>query len=279
MENITRTVYSAHLQTCQLLQLPYLPLVNTTLNEKFNVNVRMTLNPGEIPAAKYMAIGRGGVSLSIGNDNTPVLTPMQHQPTDAALFDHIPFILRPVTDDLSSEDRLKYRLRVIRSFGGVSYACYYLKVLDLSSTTVELNNIVVNNNTTTITTFTPTLANLNPTPAPLVSEGQNITTGEYVSASAVTPFNLTSDDINEILNSCQIMYNNTNYALISELGVCSGIDRIISGNFNGTTSSYTEVGVAQIMSFVNVFYAASFANSGIDLELDIGNTEPMLALQ
>jgi hypothetical protein len=278
MENIVRTVYGANLQTSQYLNRPVQIPVNSTLNEKFSVNADATLNPGEMPAVKYIAIGIGGHQMATGTNNISYPVPVQHLPRHAALYSQLPFVMRPLTDDLASQDRLKYRLRVIQTYNSIQYACYYLKVLDLTTTVVQLNLMTVQDGVTTSTPFTPALSDLNPTPPPLNNQGQNITTGDYIEATAQVPFVLTPDDLTEFLNVCGIIYGDANYSFISEIALVSGVDRLLTGPGNGAPISYTDAIALQITSFINVFYAAQFSNAGISLTLDIGNVEPMLAV-
>ncbi len=57
MELIVRTIMSAHLVTCKLLNRPFTVLENSTLNQKFNLNASEVPNVNEYPVLGYIGIG------------------------------------------------------------------------------------------------------------------------------------------------------------------------------------------------------------------------------
>jgi hypothetical protein len=251
------------------------PLANTTLNELFSINATATLAGGEMPSLGYIAIGNGGHKLLMGSNNIPKTDVVQHRPTDAALYNHMPFVLRDVTNDLQPADRAMYGLRRIETYNGKPYVAYYLKRIDFTNTIPQLDYCVVDNGVTNSTAFAPNAGNLHPTPPAVSNTGVNITTGDYVSATAKLPFSMSADDVAEYLNVANIMYGDPGMAIISEIALCSGVDRVLPGDFNGVTINYNEVVCAQVMSFVSSFFAMNFSNSGINYLFDVGATEPL----
>jgi len=285
MENIVRTVYGAYLQTTQLMQLPFTLLPHTTLNEKFNINSNATLASNQIPFLQYFGIGNGGHQMVLGANNVSVPEPIQHSPTDAALYNQLPFVLRAQNNDLTPAQMLNYRLRTTVSIAGVSYIAYYLKTLNLNTTSGTVSNTVaqlmyntVQNGTVSSTPFVPSAANLNPTPPSTTTTGAVSTTGNYIAATAQVPITLTPFDINEFLNVANIIYGDPAYAIISEIALCSGIDQAGAGTILASNSSFADAIGVQVMTFINTFYAAQFMNSGINLLLDVGAVEPLFAL-
>jgi hypothetical protein len=278
MEHIVRTVYSASLQTNQLLGLPTVIKEHSTLNEKFNIHQDVVMADIDKPTLKYITIGNGGHRMVMGTNNIYIPQPIQHTPRHAALYNHLPFVLRLPLDDLAPSERIKYRLRRLETHDGVVYVAYYLKVLDVSATITQLELRNVTDGITTSTAFVPTIADLNPTPPPLTPGGVISTTGDYISATAKVPFLMTTTDIAEFLNVANIIYGDVNYGIISEVGLCSGIDKNLMGNFNGVSSSYTDAIGVQIVSFINTFFATNFANDELRVLFDIGSTETMLNL-
>lgn len=285
MEQIVRTVYGAYLQTAQLMDLNFSLLPHTSLNEKFGINQNATLPQGVIPTLNYAAIGNGGHQMVIGANNISIPEPLQHLPTDAALYNQLPFVLRLPTNDLTTAQQANYRLRKNVSYNGQTYIAYYLKSLNLAQTSASITTNVpqlmyktVQNGTVTSTPFTPTTANLNPTPPTTTTTGAVSTTGNYVSASSQVPFVLGSFDLTEFSNVANIIYGDPAYAIISEIALCSGLDQPASGTFNGVAQNYTDAVAVQIMNFISTFYPVQFMQDNINVLFDVGAVEPLFSL-
>lgn len=278
METSLRTVYGAYLQTAQLLGLPVVLYPHTTLNEKFNINPTAAFADTEVPRMRYAAIGNGGHRMVIGANNLARPEPVQHMPRNAALYNHLPFVLREPANDLTAVERANYRLRRIESHDGKPYVAYYLKVLSLADTIAQMDYKTVVDGQIYSQSFEPAIGDLNPTPPDLSSTGIVTTTGDYISATAKVPFKMTEADIVEFMAVVNILYGDPNYAMITEIALCSGVDRSVIGDFNGISSGYVDVIGAQVVSFINTFYAMQFNNSGIELTLDVGSVESLLVL-
>lgn len=276
MQSSVRTVYGAYLQTVQLLGLPVVIKPNSTLNEKFEIHESVALAENEMPSVKYVSIGNGGHAMVSGVGNISKPEPIQHTPRDAALFNHLPFILRLPTNDLSVAERENYRLRKTEFHDGILYVAYYLKVLDLSETDPQLELRTVSNGTTVSNEFSPTIGDLNPTPPAVIPNNPLNTTGDYIAATAKVPFEMSADDITEFLNVCDIIYGDVNYAMISEIALCSGYDKLLTGDLNGTAISYTDAIGVQVTNFITAFFSATFTNQALTVNLDLGSAEPLL---
>lgn len=276
MENTVRTVHGAYLQSSQLLGLPHVIQDNTSLNQKFNIHKDVSISSVDQLALRYVTIGNGGHKMVMGTNGIPYTEPVQHTPRHAGLYNHLPFVLRLPSEDLTIAERAKYRLRRLETHDGVVYVAYYLKVLDLSTTTPQLELRVVQDNVTTSSPYQSTLADLNPTPLAIQPGGVLTATGDYIATTSKVPFVLEEADIDEFLNVANIIYGSENYAIISELGICSGVDRNVPGDFNGVLTNYTDAIGVQIVDFLSVFYPAAFSNKNIKLTLDVGSVEPLL---
>ena len=276
MDNNVRSIYGAYLQTCALLGFNVDIKPNSTLNQKFDLFPNEIFNTGETPTVKYLTIGNGGHTASMGVDGLPLINPVPHSPRHAALYNHLPFIIREVGEDLTPGERLLYRLRVPRTIDGVNYMCYYAKVLDMSMVEPKIE---LRNNTDgiiTATDFTPSLADLNPV-KPVIPVNGNITsTGNYLASTAKIEFVMNETEITELLNACNIIYGSDNYAFISEIGLCSGVDRTLMGNFGGPPSAYTEAVGVQIMNFISTAIPAYALSTSITQTIDVGSTSPLL---
>lgn len=276
MEIITRTVYGAALQTAQLTGKPFTLVANTTLNEKLNVATGPTILPDEYPRLQYVCIGNGGHGIRTGGASMAVPVPLQHRTSDAAPYNIIPFVLRHVDNDLTPTERTRYALRRIEPHNGENYFAYYLRRLPVTAGQVVMSHKTVNGANTTVTPFVPTAANLSPTAPDINSSGTNVATGDFLTATLQVEFNLDAFDIAEILAACTIIYGNEDFAIISEVGLCSGLPRTVSTNGSGNTIiNFDEVVATQIHTHISSFHALKFTQNGVNTTFDIGATEPL----
>ena len=279
MRTITRTIYGSRLQTAMLLGLPFVSAANTTLNEKFAVQSGVQPAGGTPPTVGYFCIGNGGHRNVTGTDGKPYTSPVQHDPGDAALYSHLPFILREPDNDLSSLDRAKYALRKQITVSGEQYIAYYLKRMDLSDIDlIMMLNTTVDGVTTSVP-YIPSAGNLNPT-APLIPPtGIISTTGTYLSASGLLNLNFTAQDVLELIAVAEIMYENPLMAIISEIGLVAGVDAIVTvDDFEGNPFNYEEAIAAQIVTHITAHYPVAFTSLGFDFALEMGAAEPQIGV-
>ena len=278
MENITRTIYGNYIQTCNYLGKTPEIAPFSTLNHKFNVNAGMVPNANEYTAMRYFCIGLGGHGFSSGADLVPRFSQLQHKSTDAALYGHLPFVLRPIDMDLSDIERANYALRVQENYGGNPYYAYYLRRLDLSAVEPEMLYHTLNAGNEVITPFIPSDANINPTPT-AVSSGVNVVSGDMTSVMARIGITFSTAQINEILNAAKIIYGDENYAIISEVGLCTGVDRdVVVGAAGGGSFTQPEAICVQIAAFISAMINLQTANRSVTFEMDVGASEPLLEM-
>lgn len=275
MRIITRTVWGASLQTSLLLGLPYTPQENSTLNEKFDVEPGADLDD-VLPHVNYFCIGNGGHRVIQGADGIPYTSPVNHRASDAALFNHLPFVLREVEDDLTLDQRAHYGLRRREIIDGVAYIAYYLKRMDLRSVVTELQHTNVIEGNATNVPFIASNANLNPEHPQLPNEGVITTDGNYLTSSAIVPVVFDEDDVKELVNVARILYDNEQRAAISEIGLCSGVDRVVVAEGPNGQFNYREALGVQIATHITGYYPVGYTNRGFELQIEAGATEPML---
>lgn len=278
IETVTRTIYSAHLSTCKLLNKPFTILPNSTLNQKYSLYQDEVPNSNEYPKLGYIGIGNKGSSYEVTSTGYVLTTPVPHSPRHASLYNQIPFLIRPIDDDISSTERAKYRLRVPISLNNNTYIAYYLRTLDLTSVTpvVQIRN--VNNGVITTNTFTPTTGDLAPVAPNLNNINLNDPSGDYLVSTALVNFTLSATDITNIREACQLLYGDQRYAVINEIVLVTGVDKILSGiaGSNGSIN-YTETIAAQVASFISSeMYILTENNQELSIQLDLGSVEPLL---
>jgi hydrogenase maturation factor HypF (carbamoyltransferase family) len=93
-----------------------------------------------------------------------------------------------------------------------------------------------------------------------------------MSVSTLVTLSLDADEVADYLEAAAIIYGDERYAIISEIGLVSGVDKILtSGGIN-----YNEVVDAQITTHITDYHALRYSNNGLTLVLDVGAVEPLL---
>jgi len=278
MLTITRSIYGAQLQSNLYLGLPHVPPANTTINELFNIHNQTNTLSTEIPSLSFFCIGNGGHRWQVNGDGIGKTSPIPHRAYDAGLYRYLPFVLRPANNDLTTLERNNYAMRVPITVDGTVYWAYYLKTFDKTSISSQLKQIVVLNGIKTVSAFVPNNGNLTPQVPTIPSNGAITTDGTYLAVTSTLDLSLTVDDATELSNVADILYNDPDLAIISEIGLVTGIRKSVSlltTSGQVGTGNYYEALKAQIASYTNTYHQMSYGNQGIDLFLDLGATEPL----
>lgn len=285
MKRNVRTIYGNMLQVANQLGIPHRVLERSTLNEKFGI-LAGTLPPSSTnPKMQYFAIGYGGHLGYMGVNGTYLSTAIDHQPDHAALYKHMPFILREPGSDLTADQRDKYRLRTIWTDPDTSkkYIAYWLKVVNTSNVIIESKKTVRDATTGALipSDWAPDSSALNPQPPALDTNNldQVVTSSSFYSANAELNLSLTELDCAELLNVARIMFKDEAYALVSEYALVSGVDQPNTGdNGLGGTIQYKEIIAAQVNNFLtNRGAAADDSDKGIECLVNYGATEALVA--
>lgn len=277
MENATRTVYGALLQTNLFLDLPHSFPQSTTLNEALGINANLTPSSNERSSLKVWVVGNRGHQTSQGTNGLTLLTPIQHKATDGNLYNILPFVLRPVNNDLTATNRAKYALRKAVTHGNTPYIAYYGRRINFTGVQSGMNLVTVDHGVETVTPFVPDSSNLNPTPPTTSNTNTNVIDGKYVTATARITIGMDEDEAAEFRNVCNIIYGSENYAMVSEIGLATAVNRTlqITDQLTGNQITMNEAIGVQIASHVPALNAIAFNNNGFELSLDVGVREPL----
>lgn len=272
--NITRTIYGNELQCAQFPGTPWSMRANTTLNEKFNVNAGVA--PSTIPQARYFCIGRGGMQAGTGVDGSVIIESVPHVNYHASVYIPLPFILRPINNDIDNATQQKYALRQQVTINGSQYYAYWLKRLDLSgAVTSTAINTIANGVVTSTANFNPDSSVLSPTPPVLNSAGANTLSNQIAVSKMVSPITFTQQECTELLNAATIIYGDPSYAMITEIGIVSGVEYPTTlSNGNG----FIEVLAAQICTFISTMHQVQASANGFTGSYNLGTAEPLLVL-
>lgn len=295
-KNITTTIYGNRIQDAMAFGLTVTPEANTTINEVLTNSSVVPFQPTPLtlgmevfdpynPAVDttklklgYYCIGNKGHTSAIDPDtHVPYMAALQHSANDSGLYGMIPFVVVPVSSDLSPSQRSNYRLRKTMMIGGVLHAAYYAKVFAPSTTEPDLVLQTTVDGVTTSTPFVPNINNLVPTPPALDSSSS----GTYYSTTAPASIEFTLDDYNNLRNACNIIYGNPGLAVVSEITLCYGVDHQVqqkypnSGTQTPAAVSYTAYEVVGLQAAVHIteYNPAAFTDN-----FDIGITEPVYGI-
>jgi hypothetical protein len=277
--NVTRTLYGAAVQTSLLLGLPFSFPEFTTLNQHLSIQRDTVPATTDRPSLGYYVWGNKGHAMIVGADNIPLNEVVQHRATDAGLYGQLPFVLRETNQDLTATERVKYVLRRQETRNGVAYYAYYGRRLDKSNLTVNMYLTEVQDGVANTTPFVPKQSNLTPTPQQMSNTATNLINADYVSARARMLLAMTETEVAEMLNVAKVIYDDERYAIVSEIGMCTGVDKNINAPaFGGGSFQFAEVIGCQIAAHVAVFNPLLQTNTGVKIEMDVGVNEPLYAL-
>lgn len=278
MEKTVRTAVGALLQTAQKLNLPYNFADNSIMNKQLGFLPDDL--PSSTPWSRFVAIGIGGMGVRYYDNNETVeMWPQPHEPQHTGMYKQIPFVMRPVTEDLTTVERSRFYGRTIEQVDGIQYACYWLRPLDLRETVARMEYRQIIDGQVTSTPWQPSYADQHPIPK-ILNPGQVLVTGDdYIASTAKSTFQFNPWDMTELVNVGQVKFKSDTRITLTEMAVCSGGIVETTGNFDGIQLPYNEAIGVQITDFVSTFIPAAFNRAGAAINLDIGSVEPLLALR
>lgn len=201
---------------------------NTTLNEKYNILPNMSVPSGVSPKLKYLGIGIDGVGVKTGH----------HTYVHGTLYNTIPFLCRNVNNDLTTSEASKYRFRVLKNVNGVDYVFYYLKTLEVISTSVNTKTITKTANDISggvvdrFNTDDPEI--LSPTPSNTAGQVDLLKSIYYFTECKI-PISLNQEEKDEMINAYRILTGSPDTPNIIEMCLYTGLDTTLS---SGLTEAY-----------------------------------------
>ena len=226
----TVSITAAKLEMAQKLPVTFNPDMLTTLNAKYNV--LPTVSPTVIPKIRYFGIGTMGKYNADDMNGSSAYKPKM---AEMDLYNPIPFRVVPVDEDLSAQERVKYRMRTRKTIKGSEYFCYWLKLIEFP-TGIELVRINPKTHEEEPYELDPT--NLNPTPSKPSASGTTEGTVQEIKAQVKGLVTITGA---EVVEAVKVFYGDLRYAVVSELALYSGEDKDVTGTTEaGTSFAYVE---------------------------------------
>jgi len=272
MVDYVRSPLGAQQQLAKLFGLPPQPTEGMTLNTLLDIHADELFEETDDPVAKYITFGIGGHKV-IDNGVDYGFSEHPRCGEVASLWEHVPFIIRPIDNDLTGETREKYRLRRLEEYNGEQYWAYYAMVIDIGDSvphSYEMDTLVDNTDVTPIETANLTLSSGPPTDQSELEEKSTVLIRTSLNFSISLDENETSE-LREAVN----MYNggdDPEYSVISEIGLCTGVDRPLDDQLGGT---YNEAIECVMHSSSNVGVITYLGNVGfINVTASVFSSEP-----
>lgn len=230
----------------------------------------------------YACIGIKGHRSVPDSQGIDVTLPVEHSPTDTGLYQIVPFVIKPLANDLSDTEREKFRLRKVLEIEGELYAAYYLKRLDIknSETIILLNS--VDEGEVISTTWQPGINNLRPVHPDIGYKND----GSFMTIVANIKFIFDEQDVEWYFEAMQLLYGSHHYG-ITEIGFCTGVDKKVTKEYPKSGAQTPSTGIAgrevyesiatQVAYFANTDLKPSVFDRGFTLAFDNGITEPLFS--
>lgn len=275
--NVTRTYAGAYLATVKTLGLKFNVIQHTTLNEKFGIATTTAFPNGTMPYMRYMVIGNMGHYTVRADDGSDEVVNRRHRTNHMGLYNHIPFVMRELTDDLNATQRAQYCLRRIETHQNKQWFVYYGMVYDVSTVVPELQEIEIVDGNVTVRPYVPTAEDLNPTPPVVSNNGTVVGSNKTISASAIVTVKLTAEQIRWIQEAHRIRTGSTNSPVISEIGLCSAaLVKVQAQSGAAGNMQIDETIGTQINVHIATNHPIGYNSRGLTLSFDVGGVEPTL---
>lgn len=277
-ENVVRTMWASLVQTCAFAGVPLTIYEQSTYNERLNILPDAKILDNERPIFGWWCIGDKGhrMGLDSKTDNS-FIDPLKHTRKDACNFEPIPFVMRQEGNDLTEKERESYGLRRMEEHDGIKYFAYYAKRVDLSKARAKIIIKTLENGTVIDEEeFKPDTSVIFPKPTVVPPDQGVITNTQIAEIRIPVTIDFNEQDVIELENVAMVRYKNPKLAIISEVGMVTGIKRSTNIVSNGGQQfKFDEVIHAQTAAYISTYQQMSFNRLGFLLELEIGSTEPL----
>lgn len=219
VEGSTSTLLGILNQFHGATDLNYETILGSTINHKREI--LSDIAPPSLPLLRYYGIGINGF---YNTDDANGRAPHQPQATNMDLYEPIPFRCVPIENDLSPEERSRYRLRELRSIGGDIYCLYWLKLIEYKPKTVNIIQKTPTGAEDIFNLADPATikAKLNPIPPALSVGGETPLMANRLIVQAIGECPVSGEEVSEAVN---VLYEgNYTKALVSEMGFYTGCE-------------------------------------------------------
>ena len=277
----TVTLSAMRVQNALFMNIDHEYPKNSTFNEHMSINADRLPEATERSYLKYIGLGNAGHKPGNGPNGISIPKPVRHRATDAGPFAAVPWVLRPVENDLSDDVRDNYAFRRMETHGNRNYWAYYLKRIDNRALRTRDYKITVDDDKQTTIAFNYSEQDLRPSPPELPSHDYNVDDkvampdGEYVLSNVDLDVRMDEFDAQEYQNVARVLYGDPDFAIISELMLMTGVDAMAEGEaVDGSPFQYNEAIGVQIAYHMTCFNNIAITNDRLTYKFKIGQSVP-----
>lgn len=270
-------INAAMVITSALLNIPVPLEDNTTINQMLGILPEATPTANERLSFGYIGFSNTGTyQETIKGVN--VLLDIPNTFTDTGMYSLLPLVGRELTDDLTAEERAKFRMRRVEATDVGQRVFYYLRKVDVSNAVVRrVSRSIVNSVKSSPAPIVHSVGDLYPVPKSpaLLVEAAKATTSEYAGTTAVVEIVFSPEEIVEIVNACDLKYGDPATALLTKMGLFVGCDRAIQGTEDGSGVSRVEAIQTMLITTMAMDEKLMHYDAELTIPIDMGITEPL----
>lgn len=297
--SITRLAMGSYFQLAKAIGAPIIPPANSTLAEILSNSDAVPFQPA-IPTAsmeftdeynyqvdsvnsklQYFAIGSGShYNVTNATNGRPKWGNKPHNARRTGPFEIMPFVIRDLDDDLTPEQRTEYRGRKIIEIGGRYRAAYFLRVIDLSSLPISQQIVKKENGVETSVPYRPTVNDMVSKVADISGEND----GTYIRTTIPVELTFSALQAQWLREVAALWYGDADDAIISEIAICSGVDKPITKRYppassnqtpQAVSSSLKEAVAVQLTVIEALHEDLTFTNGSLIEKIYIGTEDPL----
>lgn len=298
VKTVTRTAIGGQVLSAIFFGRQHDVLEHSTIHELVNDSVSVPYQPSIVTAGKqecepydpqtdvddielgYVCIGIRGHRSITDSNGIDRSVPIKHKSTDTGLYQIVPFAIKQLNNDLTSEQRKRFRLRKIIEIDGVLYAAYYARKLNTNNTPPSLVLNSVTDGVKVSESWVPSINNLRPEQPPI----GYLNDASYITAVSNIELEFEEEDIDWYMEACELLFGDRYYS-ITELAYCTGVDKKIVRQYPSSgvqtpstaiaTRELTEAEAVQVAYFINTDINPSVLNKRFTYIIDLGINEPL----
>ncbi len=260
-----------------------LPEEFTTLNQRLNVFPNLHATTNERSTLNLLVVGNRGHGCSPGVNGISRTTRNLHSATNTAPFSLLPLAARPVDDDLTEAERARYCLRTRKAYNGVQHNLYHGLWMNITRNDLAISKELV----TKVTgqpedrqPWVPDNDDLFPQPIDIPNQGAVTASNTTLQVRALLRTVLTEAIISEFLNAIKLEYDgDESYGILSEFALCSSVPRVLEVPGAAGMINFREALDATVYSFANDHKTVYMNTQSLELDFDVGNGIPLIAVE